>query len=59
MYVYKKAQQTDALRTMCIIIYVPHFVAFSLLRVVVDVVRPLLGVPGQVPVPVTGVELAP
>ena len=38
----------------------PHFIAVPLLSVVVaDVLYPLPGVPGQVPVPVPGVELAP
>ena len=37
----------------------PHFVAFPPLCVIVEVVYPLLGVPGQVPVPVSSVELTP
>ena len=41
-------------------ITLPHLVAFPLLSVVVvHVLCPLPGVPGQVPVPVPGVELAP
>ena len=41
-------------------ITLPHLVAFPLLSVVVvHILCPLPGVPGQVPVPVPGVELAP
>ena len=41
-------------------ITVPHLVAFPVLSVVVvHVLCPLPGVPGQVPVPVPGVELTP